>query len=162
MCKVYFNRGSIVSVVIVFFIRESKVWFPIEGLLRHPRKRYRLYLGKNVAQASPWKQNKGREINICSNLRISWGIEVLTHTFLVGALEGRKNSLDSSCIMEIPRISWCLPEHIGSPFSQAGILSKKRNFAWLLIYNWSGPGTRHEDGGIVAKKILSGKDRSHA
>lgn len=37
-----------------------------------------VYLGKNVGKASPWKQRVGRGVNICSSLRISWGIEVLT------------------------------------------------------------------------------------
>lgn len=40
-----------------------------------------VYLGKNIMKASPWKQREEREINICSSLRIFWGLEVLTILF---------------------------------------------------------------------------------
>lgn len=58
-----------------------------------------MYLGKDIMEDSQWKQKVRKEINICSILRISWGLEILTHTSLVDALEGRNKTLDTSCVI---------------------------------------------------------------
>ena len=80
---------------------------------------------KTIMKASQWKQRERKEINICSILRDSWGIEIVTHTFLVNILEGRKKTLDSSCLIKISRIPWMPTRHskkvkklCSTPYSQ--------------------------------------------
>lgn len=53
--------------------------------------------GKECSEGQPMEAERD---DICSSLRIAWGTEVLTHPFLVGALEERKT----------PPASWKYPD----------------------------------------------------
>lgn len=78
MCKVYFDGGSTVNIIICFFHKRRQSVVPSRRSSLDPAEEgLTVCLGKNMVKASQWKQREMGEVNMCSSFRVSWGIGIL-------------------------------------------------------------------------------------